>query len=183
MSYRKGRLSHFIREVVSEAIANRVSDPRVNHFTSVTRVELSADMHFADVFVSVMGTDTDARRTMRGLESARGMIQTRLARQLKLRQCPILRFQLDLGVKAAIETIRQLKEVERPAGEGASEQNQEETVGDEQAGARKDSRTSEPEKGEPEAGGAEQAVENRKQKTESGKTESDDDEDNHSSDG
>lgn len=130
MSYRKERLSHFIREVVSEAIANRVSDPRVSHFTSVTRVELSPDRRFADVFVSVMGTEADSRRTMRGLESARGMIQTRLARQLQLRQCPILRFQLDLGVKAAIETIRQLKEVEQDlAGEGERQESEPEAGG------------------------------------------------------
>jgi ribosome-binding factor A len=125
MAYRKERLAHFIRDVVSDAIGNRLSDPRISHFTSVTRVELSADLTAANVYVSVMGTEQESRRTMQGLESARGMIQTRLARQLKLRQCPILRFELDMGLKAAIETIRQLKEVEAELAKGEAEKSEE----------------------------------------------------------
>lgn len=108
MSHRRDRLSHVVREVVSDAISNRLSDPRVNRLTSVIRVELSADLRIADVLVSVMGTDSEARTTMRGLASARGAIQTRLARQLNIRHCPIIRFRLDPGIKRAIETYREI---------------------------------------------------------------------------
>jgi ribosome-binding factor A len=111
MSHRMGRLANIIRDVVSDAIANRVWDPRVSRFTSVTRVELSPDMRIANVFVSVMGTDAEATRTMQGLQSARGMVQTRVAQRLDIRICPSLRFHLDVGIKAAIETFRQLQEV------------------------------------------------------------------------
>lgn len=110
-SRRKDRLSHVIRDVVSDAIANHVDDPRVTRFTSVTRVELSADLHFADVYVSVMGTEAKGRTTLRGLDSARGMIQTRLARRLDIRQCPILRFHLDGGLKRAIQTYQEIRAV------------------------------------------------------------------------
>ncbi len=112
MSYRKARLSHTVRDVVSDAIANHVWDPRVSDFTSVTRVEISPDMRSAAVFVSVMGSDSDSATTMRGLESARGMIQTRLARQLDIRHCPIIRFHIDAGLKTAIDTIRQIDEID-----------------------------------------------------------------------
>jgi len=113
MSHRKDRLAHVIRDIVSDAISNRVSDPRVNEMTSVTRVELSADLKVATIYVSVMGTDNEGRTTMRGLQSARGMIQTRLARHLNIRQCPSIRFQLDEGIKRAIETFRQFDTVEK----------------------------------------------------------------------
>jgi ribosome-binding factor A len=106
MSHRIARVAHIVRDVVSDAIANRVSDPRVHRFTSVTRVELTADLRYADVHVSVMGTEAESQTTMTGLASARGMIQTRLAKRLDIRQCPILRFHLDLGIKIGIETIR-----------------------------------------------------------------------------
>jgi ribosome-binding factor A len=106
MSHRIARVAHIVRDVVSDAIANRVSDPRVHRFTSVTRVELTADLRYADVHVSVMGTETESQTTMEGLASARGMIQTRLAKQLDIRHCPILRFHLDRGIKIGIETIR-----------------------------------------------------------------------------
>ncbi len=114
-SRRKDRMSHVIRDVVSDAIANHVDDPRVTRFTSVTRVELTPDLHFADVYVSVMGTEAEGRTTMRGLDSARGMIQTRLARQLEIRQCPILRLHLDGGLKRAIQTYQEIQAVSRGA--------------------------------------------------------------------
>jgi len=111
MSHRRERLAHFVRDVVSDAIANRINDPRVHRFTSVTRVEISPDLRVADVHFSVMGTDSDGRTTMRGLASARGMIQTRLARQVNMRQCPALRFHLDEGIKKAIDTIEALNSI------------------------------------------------------------------------
>ena len=117
MSHRRDRLSHVVREVVSDAIANRLSDPRVNRLTSVIRVELSADLRIADVLISVMGTESQARTTLRGLSSARGAIQTRLARQLNIRHCPIIRFRLDPGIKRAIETYREIAALDiEPAG-------------------------------------------------------------------
>ena len=116
MAHRIGRLAHFVRDVVSDSIANHVWDPRVCRFTSVTRVELSPDLRYADVYLSVMGTDAESKKTMTGLESARGMIQTRLARRLDIRKCPILRFHLDVGIKVAIETFRQLQEAAPPGG-------------------------------------------------------------------
>lgn len=108
MSYRIDRMSKLIRDVVSDAISNKIWDPRVSHFTSVTRVTLSQDLRSAIVHVSVMGTDAEAATTMKGLGSARGMIQTLLARRLDVRHCPIIQFRLDEGIKAAIDTIRQI---------------------------------------------------------------------------
>jgi len=117
MSYRPDRLSRFVRDIVSDAIANRIADPRVDPFTSVTRVELSADLTIADVHVSVMGSEAEARTTMQGLTSARGMIQTRLAKQLAIRRCPMIRFHLDHGIKHGIETIQTIEALQDTAPE------------------------------------------------------------------
>ena len=130
MSHKIGRIAHIVRDVVSDAIANRLSDPRIHRFTSITRVELSPDLKTAHVHVSVMGTEAEGLTTMRGLESARGAIQTRLARSLDLRQCPMLRFHLDVGLKKAAEIIRQIDEAmadTRPVqagGEGLPQSDQ-----------------------------------------------------------
>jgi ribosome-binding factor A len=111
MAHRKERISKFVRDVVSDAITNRINDPRVHRFTSVTRVEVSPDYRVADVYVSVMGSENESKTTIRGLDSARGMIQTRLAKQINMRQCPQLRFHLDVGFKRAIDTIRALDDI------------------------------------------------------------------------
>jgi len=127
MSHRSGRVSHLIREVVSDAIAHRLSDPRISRFTSVTRVELSADLKFADVYLSVMGEESEGQTTMKGLESARGLIQTRLARRLSMRQCPLLRLHLDLGLKAAAKIYRTLDELAKEREAAAQHQPAAET--------------------------------------------------------
>lgn len=121
MAHRAERMSSVIREVVSDAIANRLSDPRISRFTSVTRVSMTSDMEYADVSVSVMGTDREARRTMEGLTSARGAIQSMLAKQLDVRRCPMLRFELDVGIKKGFEIVQELDRLgaEREAREKA----------------------------------------------------------------
>src|SRR5213082_3427499 len=91
MVHRLERMASLIRQVVSEAIMSRIQDPRVSRFTSVTRVAVSPDLSFADVHVSVMGSEADQRTTLRGLQSARGMVQSMLARDLSTRHCPTLR--------------------------------------------------------------------------------------------
>ena len=111
MAHRLPKLAHAVRDVVSDAIANRLSDPRIHRFTSITRVEVSPDLKYADVYVSIMGSEAEGQTTLRGLESARGAVQSRLARSLTTRQCPLLRFHLDLGIKKAIAIIRQIDEL------------------------------------------------------------------------
>lgn len=111
MTHRLERIAHVVRDVVSEALVHQIADPRVSRFTSVTRVEVSGDLRFADVHVSIMGTEAEGRTTMKGLESARGMVQSRLARRIKARQCPHIRFHLDRGLKIAVQTIEKIDEL------------------------------------------------------------------------
>lgn len=103
---RVAKVASVIREVVSDAIANRLSDPRISPFSSITRVDVSGDLRYATVFVSVMGDPAIARKTMAGLEHATGHVQNLLAGKLNTRQCPYLRFRLDESIKKGIETVR-----------------------------------------------------------------------------
>ena len=109
-SYRPQRVSNVVREVVSEAIANKLNDPRIAPFSSVTRVEVSRDLEYARVYVSVMGPPEVQRRTMKGLESALGVVQRLVAGELRIRQCPRLSFHLDESIKRAAETIKIINE-------------------------------------------------------------------------
>jgi len=123
-SHRVERVASVVRMVVSDAIANRLSDPRISHMSSVTRVEVSGDLRYATVLVSVMGSDTEGRRTLAGLQHARGYVQSLLAKRLTLRQCPLLRFQLDESIKRGSETVRLIEQTmahDRPEATPAGE--------------------------------------------------------------
>jgi len=99
-----------IREVVSWAILVELKDPRISDVT-VTYVEVTPDMRQARVHVSVMGDDKKQQLCLRGLESARGFLQSKVAQRIDTRYTPRLRFMLDRGVKHSVEVARILREV------------------------------------------------------------------------
>jgi ribosome-binding factor A len=107
------KVSEAIREVVSMAILAEIKDPRVRDVT-VTFVEASGDLRTAKVHVSVMGDETHQNLTLRGLQSAAGFLQAKLARELELRYTPKITFLLDQGVKRSIEIAKILREVLPP---------------------------------------------------------------------
>jgi ribosome-binding factor A len=99
-----------VREVVSMAILTEVRDPRVRDVT-VTRVEMAPDMRGATVHVSVMGTPAQQQLALRGLASSAGFLQSRIAERIETRYTPRLRFELDGGVKHALDISRVLDSV------------------------------------------------------------------------
>ena len=123
-SERMRRVDEAIRQVIGDALAADLKDPRVG-FVTVTDVRTSADLSHARVYVSVLG-EADARAdTLAGLDSAHGYLQGRLARELKLKRTPTLAFAYDdttdraMRLDALIET--EIESADRDPGEIASE--------------------------------------------------------------
>jgi ribosome-binding factor A len=110
-SYRPERVGNVIRTVVSEAITNRLNDPRIEPLSSVTRVEVTPDLEYAKVWVSVMGTEAAQRKTIAGLRSAAGYMQKMVAGELSIRTVPRLSFHLDQSIKKGEETLRLIEQV------------------------------------------------------------------------
>jgi len=107
--HRVARVAEVIREVASETILFKVSDPRVRNVT-VTRVEVSADLQHAKVHVSIMGTPARQKKALAGLQNAAGFIQSQLGDRMKTRYTPSLRFFLDQGIKQSVEISRLINE-------------------------------------------------------------------------
>ena len=62
MAYRKKeKMARVIKEAVSDIIQNRMQDPRIEGFVSITEVTMPDDMRHADVYISVMGADEKAQ--------------------------------------------------------------------------------------------------------------------------
>src|SRR5437016_14147024 len=91
---RMRRVDEAVREVLSDAIAKDLKDPRIG-FVTVTAVNTSTDLRHANVWVSVLGDDTQRKLTLAGLKSAHGVLQRRVAHELRLKHTPQLEFHYD----------------------------------------------------------------------------------------
>jgi ribosome-binding factor A len=97
---RMRRVDEAIRQVLGDAVAGDLKDPRVG-FVTVTDVRTSPDLRHARVYVSVLGADggssqPDERElTLDGLRSAHGFLQARVASELRLKRTPALEFIYD----------------------------------------------------------------------------------------
>jgi ribosome-binding factor A len=91
---RMRRVDEAVREVLGDAVSHDLKDPRVG-FVTVTEVRTSADLRHARVFISVLGTPDEQAATLDGLRSAHGVLQARVARELRLKRTPALEFALD----------------------------------------------------------------------------------------
>ena len=111
-SARMRRVDEAIREVLADAIAKHVKDPRVG-FVTVTDVDTSPDLRHARVFISAMGDDDERNATLDGLVSAHGILQRRIAEELRLKRTPALSFELDETVARAARLEQLLAEEAR----------------------------------------------------------------------
>jgi ribosome-binding factor A len=126
------KVSRAIRSAVSEAIQSHLSDPRIQGIVSVTRVEPSADLRNARVYLSMVGVDEKQQElSLKGIQHAHGYIQSYLAGQLTMKVCPTLHFALDASFKKGIAITQILEELaaeraEREATESESTETQDE---------------------------------------------------------
>jgi len=103
------RVNEAVREVVSEGVGE-LKDPRIG-FVTVTGVETSPDLRHARVFVSVLGSEAKQKRTLDGLAAAHGVLQARLARQLRMKRTPQLAFEYDPTVERGVRMTQLIDEL------------------------------------------------------------------------
>ncbi len=118
MSRRMERVASLIRGILADAIQNRLSDPRIEPLTSITRVEVSADLSVAHVYVSVMAEGARRELSVSALQHAAGRLRSLVAREVTLRQTPQLDFRLDESVQRSFETVQQLDRMMQELDEG-----------------------------------------------------------------
>ncbi len=113
MNYdRINRISEEVRKALDDIIRNSVKDPRVSGIFSITRADVTRDLSFCTVKVSVLEAEK-REGTLEALKSAAGFIRSELGRKVKLRALPELIFELDTGMEYADHINRLLKEAEK----------------------------------------------------------------------
>ena len=111
--FRTERVGHLIQEKIGALIVEgKIKDPRVNPFLSVTRVQVSRDFSWAEVYISTFKTETNLAQGVVGLQSAAGFIQSQLAKEMRIRQTPRLRFHEDPSIREGFEMIKKIEELD-----------------------------------------------------------------------
>jgi ribosome-binding factor A len=98
---RADRVAEGIREEVARFLAGGVKDPRIVGLVTVTAVDVTPDLRYARVFVSVLGSEEERKATFEGLASLAAHLRARVARALRLRFAPELEFRHDPSVERA----------------------------------------------------------------------------------
>jgi len=111
---RQEKVARLIKEAVSDAIAHHLNDPRIEGFISVTRVDITADLRNADVYISIFGRDQAGQnKTFAAITHAKSRIQSLLASKLHSRFCPVLHLYTDEQFKKTLETMKLIDQATR----------------------------------------------------------------------
>jgi ribosome-binding factor A len=109
---RTDRLNSLLREVISEVIRLDVEDPDLLTLLTVTRVDITRDLRYAKVYISVIGDDEVRTKTIKALEKASGFIAVNSAKKVTMRYFPDLTFKLDTGVDQQMRIEEMLADIE-----------------------------------------------------------------------
>ncbi|MDO5708036.1 MAG: 30S ribosome-binding factor RbfA [Andreesenia angusta] len=94
-SKRLNRMGEELKKAVSLIILNEIKDPRISPVTSVTHVDLTRDLRYAKMYISVMGNEKEKEETIEGLNSAKSFIRREMGQRVKMRYTPEPIFELD----------------------------------------------------------------------------------------
>lgn len=125
---RQEKVARVVKEVVSDAIAHHLNDPRIAGLVTVTRVEMTPDLRSSEVYLSVLAPNDAARnRTFAAIDHAAKHIQSLLGAALGSKFCPVLHFHKDENFHKTLEIMRLIDEVanERRSREGEPDEPQE----------------------------------------------------------
>jgi ribosome-binding factor A len=103
------RVNETIREILGDAIAIELKDPRIG-FVTVTEVDTSPDLRSARVYVSVLGDEDERERSLEGLRSSHGVLQGKIASAMRIKRTPTLTFEYDESLDRGDRISRLLDE-------------------------------------------------------------------------
>ena len=110
-SIKYSRMNGEVQRELSKIISRDIKDPRIHPMTSVVSVDVTPDLKFAKVFVSVLGNDEDKEKTKKGLTSAASNIRSLLAKSLNLRNTPELTFFIDDSIEYGVNMSKKIDEL------------------------------------------------------------------------
>ncbi len=113
LNSRMQRVNEELRMAIAQIVMQEVKDPRVaDRMISVNRVAVSKDLHYARVWVSVLGTDAECVAAVAGLNHSRGFIKRLLGERIVLKYLPDLHFEYDPSTKESARLLELFRQIE-----------------------------------------------------------------------
>jgi ribosome-binding factor A len=110
---RLSKLSEQIKKEISNIIQNEIKDPRVPILTSVISIEVTKDLRYAKVFVSIFGDEEKKVKCIEGLKSASGYIRKEVGSRMNIRYIPELIFEIDRSIEYGMHIDKVIKEMKK----------------------------------------------------------------------
>ena len=120
-SIKNTRINIEVQRELSEIIRSGIKDPRIHPMTSVVSADVTPDLKYCKVYISVLGDENAQKSTMEGLKSAEGFVRRELARRVNLRNTPELKFILDQSIEYGVNMSHLIDEVTRDLHEEEKE--------------------------------------------------------------
>ncbi|MCD8326879.1 MAG: 30S ribosome-binding factor RbfA [Lachnospiraceae bacterium] len=105
------RINNEVQRELAELIRGGLKDPRISPLTSVVAVNVAPDLKTCKAYISVLGDEKAQKQTMEGLNSASGFIRSTLARNLNLRNTPVITFILEQSIEYGVEMSAKIDQV------------------------------------------------------------------------
>ncbi|MFH1453301.1 MAG: 30S ribosome-binding factor RbfA [Armatimonadota bacterium] len=109
MSLRISKLNKLLKQEISDIIL-KLKDPRIG-FVSITEVDTSADLRHAKVFISILGTEEEKKKSLEGLNSACGFIRHELMSRIKIRNIPGVSFVYDNSIERGTRILNLINKI------------------------------------------------------------------------
>jgi ribosome-binding factor A len=106
---RMRRIDEVMKKVIGSAIASDLEDPRIG-FVTVTGVQTSPDLRSARVYVSVLGPEEERETTLKALNSSHGKLQAAIAREVRIKHTPTLKFFYDDSLERGVRLAQLLED-------------------------------------------------------------------------
>ena len=118
---RTDRIASEIMREAERVIREDVSDPRTECMFSITHVDVTRDLRYAKVYVSVY-EEEKREPMMKALKNAAGFIRHNIGRRVQLRYTPELLFELDTTIEYGVHIASLINQVRKTEGGQSDEE-------------------------------------------------------------
>ena len=110
LSKRSEQLEKCLKREINNIIYRKINDPRIK-FVTITRIKVSSDLKYADIFVTIFNDEAQQKKALKGLKNATKFIRGELGKDLKLRYVPNIEFKIDEDLEHQYRLLKIITEV------------------------------------------------------------------------